>query len=268
MKAATSVTALRSYLIAELRIGARNRIDVVTSILSWSTPLAMFGLWSIVGAGPAGSDTHVSTNQLLIYFLTAALLAGLNTHSIMFSVSDDIHSGRITPHFVAPHPPMLSYVAADLSKIVIRGCVALPVLLACIAITSDSLLEGLSRSALAILAVVFGQVALCYIGCLVAAAAFWFIRAAAVQSLLLPVGWTLGGVLVPQFYAGPLLGWAMGVSPFYLAIGAPAGLAAGTIEPSDVLIALAATIGWIVVCHVAYTRLEHRAWGHFDSVGT
>lgn len=257
----------RVMIAAEISASAAYRPQQLLSLIGWVVPFAMLALWRTAGDGEPieGFTTGAFTTYFAVILVTTTVSP---IFAVVFGFGELVHDGRLSGLLLRPGHPLHVLVTRGLAESAVRvgpvvGLAAVTIVLLDGEITGEPLrwLVALTMFAIGIVGVVL-------IAALVATIAFWVTRSEALQGLIAGVEWLTGGLLVPVSLFPGVIPQLLRHQPFWLSVGGPGEVLAGTTELDVALVAAAAGVVWVGVLLVAFRLVWRRGVRRYEAVGT
>jgi len=265
---ATYLDVYRAQFKATLAVQFQYRVSAVI----WLTftvlePTIYLVVWSAVARSSGGQVGGYTPGGFAAYYIVSMLVSHLTFTWLMWEFELRIREGQFSPKLLRPIHPIHADVAENLSYKLITLVVLIPAALAMAALFhAEAQPKGWALAAL-VPAMLLAFVLRFVNGWMLALAAFWTTRVAAINQLYFVVFMFTSGQLMPLSLLPGWLNAATWLLPFRWGAAFPTELALGRLEPQDALIGMGMQLAWAVVSLVGLDRLWRAAVRRYTAVG-
>jgi ABC-2 type transport system permease protein len=233
------------------------RTFVVTLVVGQAvTPVLGLLVWSSALPGDAGVTSYYAV------LLAVQLLTVSYEHH---TLANGIYSGEFAAELVKPRPVVVDYLATNLAVRLWHLLFGLPLIvavgvLADVSLTATNLLPAIPAVLLAAaIRFVFTYT--------LALSALWTQRAHGVVGMGETLVFLLGGTAAPLSFLPQSFQVVGQVLPFWSMLGAPAEIAAGTLDGAGLATAYGVQVGWLVALTALAALVWRRGVRHFTAIG-
>ncbi len=265
-RAASVLGACAGMARASVQTAVTYRARVLLGVLTGFFPLLLMTVWLTVAA-QAGPPAGWDTGDFLGYYGAAALMWQLSGQGVVWEWDRDLRSGDLAVKLVRPVHPFHQYVAADLGERTVLLVVLVPTLA-----VATALVPGLDydltgwRAPLVVGAVVLAYAVSVLMASAVAVLGFWTTQTTNIWMLWWGLGSFVSGWVAPLELLPDWLHRLAVVLPFRSTMGFPVELAAGRLDPGQVVVGFVVGIGWAGAFAALYVLGWRRGIRRFQAV--
>ena len=251
----------------ETAVAVEYRARILIWVLSSVFPLLMLAVWLSVEQ-TSGDRLPWSREELIGYYVAAAVVAQLTSSFLTWAWDEDMRSGALSFRLLRPMHPFFQYLAREVGFRLVMASFLLPSLVAVTLVWDDLSFSLTPTSAfLAIVAVLSGFLLNVLISMTFATAAFWSTQMANLYSLWWGAGAFLSGWIAPTELLPEPVRAASYLLPFRSSMGLPLDILVGHSTGTEPAAGLVVTAIWFLIFSFAFTRFWRAGLRHYQAVG-
>jgi ABC-2 type transport system permease protein len=230
-------------------------------------PVIYLSVWSAVARSQGGAVDAFTASDFAAYYLIAMLVDHAAFTWVMWEMEFWIRQGNLSPLLVRPVHPIHRHIANNLTFKLLTAAVVIPVVIVLSLIFRPNFTITLLTLLAFIPALILAMALRFAIEWTFATAAFWVTRVNAINQLYFVAFLFLSGYAVPlPLLPGPAQTLAQWL-PFYRMLGFPVELLLGRLTPPQIVIGLAAQLGWLAVAVTLLNVVWARGVREYSAVG-
>lgn len=242
------------------------RAEMTIWILSSLLPLVMLALWNAVAAD--GAIGEFGQPEVARYFVATLICRQLTGAWVIWELSFQIRSGRLSTNLLRPFPPLYVYAVWMLTAMPFRLAILSPLVAGLVWWRPDLVtFPGWSALALTALSLALAWTLNFLIQVCFGLLAFWIDRADGVFALWTSLWFLLSGYIAPLAFFPDAWQGALAWLPFRATLAVPVELLGGFLDPSQAGPDLLRQLGWLIVAWALAAGLWRRGLARYGAFG-
>jgi ABC-2 type transport system permease protein len=242
------------------------RAEMLVWILSTTMPLVMLALWHAVAReAPIG---RFGEHDFVAYFLAMFIVRQLTGSWAVWLINMEIKDGTLALRMLRPVHPLLSYAAASLAELPVRGLLSVPLAgIALFVIAGDRLTHDPVLWALWALSILGGWLITLFANFAIGCMALFVEQSTKIMDVWLALFFVFSGYMIPVELFPPALRTAVDWMPFRYQLGLPVELMTGAHDHATALAMIARQWAFAAVLLVVVALAWRRGVRRFAAYG-
>lgn len=262
MMLAKYAALMRRSVAAMFEYRASLAIWMMISIM----PLVMLAAWFSLSAG--GPIAGYTQSDFVSYYLLLTFVRQMTNVWVIWELEYDIRHGDLSIKMLHPLNPLHDYISSNLADKIFRFIVLIPLGLVAWwifpTIHYDVTPVTLALGTVALIAAWFIRFMSQYIFGLLA---FWVSDTMTLNDIWFALSEMLGGMIAPLSLFPPAVTAVANFLPFRFMLSFPVEIMSGRLTASDLAVALATMLGWVILTVVVYRWVWRKGIRQFSAYG-